>query len=123
MMQITRDSFAMVAMKAYDNPSCKTLIEFEEDLAKFSNLVRLCSRGTSPIETHLMLNAVVTLLNIFEPTECIRMMFFKVKKNDWDKLKTILVYLNRMPDSIHGIVEDTTEIKLCQDMIDTFRAI
>lgn len=123
MMQLNRDNFVMVAMKAYDNPSCKTLIEFEEDLAKFSNLVRLCSRGTSPIESHLMLNEVVTLLNIFEPNECVRMMFFKVKKNDWNKLKTILVYLNRMPDSIDGMVADTTEINLCQEMIDTFRRI
>lgn len=123
MMQITRDSFAMVAMKAYDNPSCKTLIEFEEDLAKFSNLVRLCSRGTTPIESHLMLNAVVTLLNVFEPNECVRMMFFKVKKNDWPKLKTVLVYLNRMPEKVHGIIEDTTEITLCQEMIDTFRLL
>lgn len=123
MMQITRDSFAMVAMKAYDNPSCKTLIEFEEDLAKFSNLVRLCSRGTTPIESHIMLNAVVTLLNVFEPNECVRMMFFKVKKNDWPKLKTVLVYLNRMPEKVHGIIEDTTEITLCQEMIDTFRLL
>lgn len=120
---LNRDNFVMTAMKAYDKPSCKTLIEFEEDLAKFSNLMRLCSRDMGPIETHLVLNAVVTLLNVFEPTECIRMMFFKVKQNDWYKLKTILVYLDRMPETIPEFNIKNSEIELCQPMIDTLRKI
>ena len=120
---LTRDNFTMVAMKAYDNPSCKTLIEFEEDLAKFSNLVRLCGKDMGPIETHILLNAVLTLLNIFDAETCVKMMFFKVKKQDWNKLKTVLVYLHRMPNEIpeFGIID--SEIELCQPMIDVLRKI
>lgn len=118
---LTKDTFVMKAMKSYDNPSCKTLIEFEEDLAKFSNLVRLCSKEMDPIITHLTMNLVVTLMNMFEPTECIKMMFFKVKRDDWPKLKTLLVYLNRMPRTIPELCVNDMEIELCQNMIETLR--
>lgn len=113
----------MVAMRSYDNPHCKTLIEFEEDLSKFSNLVRLCSKDVGEIETVIIMNAIMTLLNIFEQEACIRMMFFKVKKQDWYKLKTVLTYLGRMPESIpeFGIVDG--EIELCQPMMQVLEKI
>lgn len=120
---ITKDNFTLCAMKAYINISCKCIIEFEEDLAKFSNLVRLCAKNPGPIETHLCLNAVMILLNTFENRLCIQMMFFKVKKDDWYKLKTILIYLNRMPDEIYELKIINSEIPLCQEMLPVLRAI
>lgn len=120
---INKNNFVMIAMKAYDNPSCKTLVEFEEDLSKFSNLVRLCSKDMNEAETNTLLNAVMTLLNIFEASECIRMMFFKAKREDWYKLKTVLVFLNRMPNEIPDLELKDSEIPLCQSMITTLRKI
>lgn len=120
---ISKDNFIMVAMKAYDNPQCKTLIEFEEDLSKFSNLVRLCSKDTGPIETHLILNLVLVLLNIFEPNECIKMMFFKVKENNYNKLKTILTYLDRMPQFIPDLGIKNSEIQICPEMTKILKLI
>jgi hypothetical protein len=114
---ITKDTFTLIAMKAYDNPSCKTLVEFEEDISKFSNLVRLCAKEQGAIETYLVLNSVLTLLNIFEPSECIKLMFFKVREEDWYKLKTILVYLGRMPKDIGELGVHDSEIKLCDMMM------
>ena len=108
----------MMAMRAYDNPSCKTIIEFESDISKFTNLVRLTSRNMGPIETHLLLNQILILLNLFSPDICIEMMFFKVKKDDWYKLKTVLVYLNRMPDYIQNANIKTKDIIICNEMMD-----
>jgi len=113
----------MVAMKAYDNPHCKTLVEFDEDLSKFSNLARLTAREIGPIETHLLLNNVMTLLNIFENDACVKMMFYKVKKCDWYKLKTILTYLNRMPNIIPDVEVNNSEIELCQEMMESLQKI
>ena len=104
-MTISKDNFVMMAMKSYDNPASRTLIEFEDDLAKFSNLVRLCSKETDPIIAHLTLNLVVILLNIFEPKTCIEMMFFKVKKEDRPKLKAVLLYPNRVTGNYHEEIE------------------
>lgn len=113
----------MIAMKAYDNPSCKTIVEFEEDVAKFSNLVRLASKEMNPIEIHLLLNNVIFLLNVFSQHECITMMFFKVKPKDWPKLKTILVYLNRMPSEIPELGIKDEGIELCHEMMDVLKKI
>lgn len=113
---LTRDNFIMVAMKGYDDPSNKTFSEFEEDVAKLSNLVRLCSKDVGPIETHLILNLVLTLFNVFEQSACVAMMFFKVKKSDWHKLKSVLLYLNRMPDYIPELKLSSSEIDECKEM-------
>ena len=120
---LNKDNFIMTAMRTYDNPSCKTLIEFEEDLAKFSHLVRLCSRDMGNIETHLLLNYVQTLLNIFNTTDCIKIMFFRIKPADWPKLKTILIFLERMPENIPDVGIKNSDIELCQNMIEILRNI
>ena len=113
---LSKDNFLMYAMKAYDNPSCKTLIEFESDLSKFNHLVKLASRDMGNIETNLLLNYVMTLLNIFKTEDCIKMMFFKVKFEDWYKLKTVLVFLERMPESIAELGV-SSEVKICDSMM------
>jgi len=120
---IHKDNFVMIAMKAYDNPSCKTIVEFEEDLAKFSNLVRLASKKMNPIEIHLLLNNVVLLLNVFSQYECIVMMFFKVKQKDWSKLKTILVFLNRMPSEIPELGIKDGNIEISHEMLEVLKKI
>lgn len=120
---LNKDTFVVYAMKAYDNPSCKTLIEFEEDLGRFTNLLRICSKDIEEDFTHLLLNQTISLLNVFENETCIKLMFFKIKQEDWSKLKTILVYLNRMPDEIQELHIKNSEIKLCQKMIEDLRKI
>lgn len=113
----------MYAMKAYDKPSCKTLIEFENDVARFTNLVRLAAKNMGQIEIHILLNNILILLNIFKQEECIEMMFFKVKKNDWFKIKTILVYLNRMPNYIQCVGVNSSEIETCEEMLEILSKI
>lgn len=109
-------------MNSYDNPSCKTLIEFEEDLKKFNALSKLCMRDMNEIETHLLLNYTMTLLNVFNTSSCINMMFFKVEKCDWFKLKTVLSFLGRMPEKIYD-VESHEDIKTCANMMRILKTI
>lgn len=113
---VNKDNFLIFAMKAYHNPICKTLIEFEEDLGKFSNLSRICSKDMDETETLVLLNAVVTLFNLFDHSACIEMMRFKVKKADREKLDTILLYLNRITTNEMGNIT-------CLGMIDILRNV
>ena len=39
--ELTEDNFVLYAMKFYDNPSCKGLTEFKDDLKRFSYLKKL----------------------------------------------------------------------------------
>lgn len=120
---LTKDNFVLYAMKAYDNPSCKTLIEFENDVSKFQFLARLCSREMGEIETNLLLNYVMALLNSFKTVECITMMFFKIREEDHYKIKTILVFLERMPTNISDISINVDGIEICQNMMITLNKI
>lgn len=113
---LSKDNFLLYAMGAYDNQSCKTLIEFEEDITKFAVLARLCTREMQEIETNLLLNYVMTLLNTFKTHQCISMMFFKLRHEDMFKLKTVLVFLERMPDQISDVNINASEIEVCPKM-------
>lgn len=113
---INKDNFLLFGMRAYHNQLCKTVSEFEEDLGKFSNLSRLCSKEMDENNTKILLNSVVILFNLFEHSACISMMMYKVKSEDILKLQTVLVFLNRIPaEQIEGT--------LCQDMINILRSI
>jgi len=39
--ELTEDNFSMYALRHYDNPSCKGIAEFEDDLKRFRYLKRL----------------------------------------------------------------------------------
>ena len=109
-------------MKVYDNPSCKTIKEFDQDIHKFRVLSRLCSANVSDKSTKLLLNLVMILLNLFGE-HAISLIFYKIKRDNWHKIKTILVYLNRMPESIPALNLKDSEIQLCNEMIPILRSI
>ena len=49
----------------------------------------------------MILNHLILLYNVFEPTLAVNtMLFFKIHKDYYSSLKTFLVYLNRMPNEI-----------------------
>ena len=120
---LSKDTFVLHAMRAYDNPTCKTIIEFEEDVSKFNSLSRLCKKDFDVVVTALILNQVMTLLNVFENSVCIKLMFFKVKEEHWNKLKTALTFLNKMPDEIIELNIKNKDLAICEDMMSTLNRI
>ena len=122
-MFISRESFVMFAMKSYDNLHCKTIKEFETDLTGFTRLARLCSKDVSEELTTQTLNLVMTLMNVFVPDAAIKMMFYKVEPEYRNKLKTILVFLHRMPDKIPELNLIDSDIPICQQTAEELRKI
>lgn len=99
---INESEFFAYAVRHYDNPSCKTTSEFNEDLNRFKHLrktlIRYCSGDD--VNPQLILNHVVVLLNVFDQYACVRMMFERIEHSYWSPLKTILSFLNVMPNDI-----------------------
>lgn len=97
--ELTEENFVMYAMKHYDNPSCRGMVEFEDDLKKFRYLKRLFRKYTAGkgLKERLIVNHIVVLYNLFGPEAATRMLFFKVEEKYWSQLKTFLVYLSIMP--------------------------
>jgi hypothetical protein len=79
--------------------------EFEEDLSRIKYVKRLIKRykTTGELKERLILNHIIVLANVFGIESSARMLFFKIDKEDYDILKTFLLFLNYMPRHINGI--------------------
>ena len=106
---LTNDNYLMYAMKAYEKP-VYIIQEFEEDIKRFNYLNRLFHRYIkySDLKERLILNHIVILRNVFGNDVTLRLLFFKISKGYYPILKTFLLYLNIMRDTIEGI--DGTDI-------------
>lgn len=97
--ELTEDNFALYAIKHYDNPACRGMAEFEDDLKRFRYIKRLLRKYTAGkgLKERLIVNHLVVLYNLFGSEAATRMLFFKIEKKYWSQLKTFLVFLSFMP--------------------------
>jgi len=102
---LTDDNILLYAIKFYDNPSCHGVQEFNEDLDRIKYLKRLFKRYLSKgvLKERLILNHIIILYNIFGVEAATRILFFRLEPELWTVLKTFLIFLNVMPDRVHGI--------------------
>lgn len=98
------DNFVLFAVKAYNSPHC-IMSEFESDLKRTKYLKRLFRRYkvTKTLKERLILNHLILLYNVFGAEPATRILFFRIDEQDYDVLKTFLIYLNYMPDKVKGI--------------------
>ena len=102
--ELNNDNVTIYAVKAYDRPNC-VMSEFKDDMKRFNYLKRLFKRyrKLDELRERLVLNHLVVLCNVFGPEVAIRLLFYKMSKDDYPALKTYLVFLSVMPDKIRGI--------------------
>lgn len=120
---LTEDNFLLFAMKVYDNPQCKDMEEFHEDINRIKYLKRLFKKyKTSGIlRERLILNHLIIFTNVFGIIPSNRILFHRIEKELHPYLKTFLVYLNLLPENI-----PETELKtipLDKRIIDRLRKI
>lgn len=115
------DNYFQYGMKHYDNPSCKTLEEFNEDLQRVISIKKLLNKEECNVR--LVLNHIVTMTNVFDRYASAVMLFHKIDSRNWSKLKTYLVYLNLMPDSIAELGIRSSDIPLDQQIVDDLRQL
>lgn len=102
-VELTEDNFIMYAIKYYDNPSCRGMDEFLDDLKRFKYIKRLFRKQLSGkgLKERLIVNHLTIVYNLFGPEAATRMLFFKTEKRFWSQLKTFLVFLNYMPEIVY----------------------
>jgi len=98
------DTFMMYAVKAYNSPNC-IMSEFESDLKRTKYLKRLFRRYkvTKTLKERLILNHIILLGNVFGVEGCVRILFYRIDPDNYNVLKTFLLYLNMMPNIVFGI--------------------
>lgn len=102
MQNLTKKNYFAYAIKMYDNPSCSGMEEFHQDLLRVKYIKRLINRyaRTGDVSPRLLLNHIIGVYNVFQPTAVSRLLFFRTDHESWSALKTVLEYLNLMPDEI-----------------------
>jgi hypothetical protein len=101
MFDLNDDNFLIYAAKNYDRPHILTS-EFEDDLKRIKYCKRLLRKykQTGEFKERLVLNHVIILANVFGVEATVNMLFFKVDPDDYPLLKTILIFLNYMPEKL-----------------------
>ena len=99
--ELTPENINMFAMKHYDNPSCVDEAEFLDDMKRFRYLKRLFRKydTSKEFKSRLIINHVIILANVFGVDAATTLLFFKIDKQHWYLLKTILIFLNYMPEN------------------------
>ena len=122
------DNFLMFVMKEYNNVHCLDTEEFYDDLKKIKYIKRLFNiyKNTGQLKERLLLNHFIIFFNVFPVEAGVRILFYKIEQHFWPMVKTILIYLDRMPDKIESIRGQTirsSEIDLDEGMVRRLRAI
>ncbi len=99
---ITEENYMLFAMKVYENPQCKSMNEFHEDMNRIKYLKRLFKKykSTGVLRERLILNHIIILYNVFGIEAATRILFARLDKELHPILKTFLVFLHMFPDNI-----------------------
>ena len=122
------DNFLMYAMKEYNDIQCTSIEEFYDDLKKIKYIKRLFNiyKNTGQLKERLILNHLIVFYNVFPVQSGTRILFYKIEKSFWPMLKTFLIFLDRMPetvDSIRGETIRSNDIQLDDGIVTRLRAI
>jgi len=124
--RLDNENYALYAAKYYDNPTCRSVDEFNEDLTRLIYLKRLFRRyrRSGELRERLILNHLITFYNVFGNEAATRLLFFKIDPDLHDVLKTFLIYLQYMSETTKNIDSiDIVAIPLDQAIIDQLRKL
>jgi hypothetical protein len=121
--KLNNNNFILYVSKYYENPQCNSMDEFNEDLNRIKYIKRLLRKyiKTGILRERLILNHLIILQNVFGPKVTSRILFFKVDEELYSELKTFLVYLKYLPDSIPEA--DLEKIPLDNKIVSALREI
>ena len=116
---LTPENINMFAIKHYDNPSCVDEQEFLDDMKRFKYLKRLFRKydTSKEFKSRLIINHIIILANVFGVDAATTLLFFKIDKQHWYLLKTILIFLNYMPE------DELIDIDIDQNVMEELKRI
>lgn len=100
-IELDDTNFLNYAMRHYDNPECKSISEFQEDLNRTKYIKRLLRKYdlSGELRERLLLNHIIIFYNVFGIEAATNILFYKLEEEFWPVLKTFLVYLNYFPEN------------------------
>ena len=116
---LTPDTIDIFAKRHYDNPADVNSQEFDDDMKRFKYLKRLFRKydTSKEFKARLIVNHIIILGNVFGIDAATTLLFFMIDKEHWSMLKTILIFLNYMPDG------ELIDVEVNQDIMTELRKI
>jgi hypothetical protein len=117
--EITRDNWLLYAQHNYDNPTLEREKEFYDDIKRFKYLKRLFRRYkiTGEIKVRLVVNHVIVLQNVFGADAACILLLYKIDKQYWSILKTVLDSLGYLyPHELNDVIIDENVKKLLEEL-------
>ena len=109
---LTPETIDIFAKRHYDNRGAGQE-EFDDDMNRFKYLKRLFRKydTSKEFKSRLIINHIIVLANVFGIDAATTLLFFKIDRQHWPLLKTILVYLHYMPEN------DMTDVRINQSVM------
>ena len=100
--KLNSKNFLDYALQNYENPDCKDIDEFSEDVNRIKYLKRLFSRyeQDDDFKSRLIVNHLIVFNNVFGVLPSARILFHKIEEKYYSTLKTCLLFLDRLPSEI-----------------------
>ncbi len=119
-MNLTQDTFLLYAMHSYENPHCKSMNEFKEDLSRPKYIKRLFARYLldNELKQRLILNHIIIFRNIFGVKPAVRMLYFTIDQEFWGILTPFLISLDYIDKRIQQI--DGRDIIIGDILVDKY---
>ena len=109
---LTPETIDIFAKRHYDSPGAGKE-EFEDDMKRFKYLKRLFRKydTSKEFKARLIINHIIILANVFGIDAASTLLFIKIDKQHWSLLKTILIFLNYMPEN------EMVDVQINQDVM------
>lgn len=123
--ELNDDNILIFAIKNYDNPECKSMMEFEEDMNRCVYLKRLFRKyhKTGELKERLILNHLITFYNVFGIQAATKILFHKIDSELHYILKTFLIYLNYIPTELSKNDIYIVNVPMDENIIRTLRKL
>ena len=114
---LTHETIDIFALRHYDNRGASKE-EFDDDMNRFKYLKRLFRKydTSKEFKSRLIINHVIVLANVFGVDAATTLLFFKIDKQHWYLLKTILIFLNYMPEGEMLDIEIDQNVKIAPQL-------
>jgi len=113
---LTPETIDVFAKRHYNNRGAG-IEELEDDMKRFKYLKRLFRKydTSKEFKSRLIINHIIILANVFGIDAATTLLFFKIDKQHWSILKTILIFLNYMPE------KDMVDIEIDQNVMEELK--
>ena len=117
--ELNDDNYLLFAIKYYENPHAVTRDDFEDDLKKIKYVKRLLRRyrNTGVLKTHLILNHLIVLFNVFGDA-AVPLLFYNIEKDLWSALKGFLVFMHKLPEFPRTRMDEIALDEYCLEQLE-----